>query len=120
MVSNLAIFFGFTVQKSNILTILELRNTIYATSLELDHLSLAFLFSSQLEMFGSLDWDLMFPLASGALNPQDQLLGGLSLLPQDRLGLTAETLLLTVVPPSALGLLGLSRLLVLGHLELPM
>merc|ERR1719445_1884358 len=47
-------FLGFTVQKSNILTILELRNTIYATSLELNHLSLAFLFSSQLEMFGSL------------------------------------------------------------------
>merc|ERR1719445_1761191 len=53
-------FLGFTVQKSNILTILELRNTIYATSLELNHLSLAFLFSSQLEMFGSLDWDQMF------------------------------------------------------------
>ena len=53
-----AMFLGFTVQKSNILTILELRNTIYATSLELNHLSLALLFSSQLEMLGSLDWDL--------------------------------------------------------------
>ena len=53
-----AMFLGFTVQKSNILTILELRNTINATSLELNHLSLALLFSSQLEMFGSLDWDL--------------------------------------------------------------
>ena len=41
---------------------------------------------------------LMFPLASGALNPQDQLLGGLGLLPQDGLGLTAEPLLFTVVP----------------------
>ena len=40
----------------------------------------------------------MFPLASGALDPQDQLLGGLGLLPQDGLGLTAEPLLLTVVP----------------------
>ncbi len=30
--------------------------------------------------------------------PEDQLLGGLGLLPQDRLGLTAEALLLPIVP----------------------
>ncbi len=30
--------------------------------------------------------------------PEDQLLGGLGLLPQDRLGLTAEALLLAIVP----------------------
>merc|ERR1719442_40887 len=94
-----------------------MRDTIRETRLELNHLALALLLSSQLKMFGSLDWNLMFPLASGALDPKDQLLGGLGLLPQDGLRLTTEPLLLTVVPPSALSLLGLSRLLVLGHLE---
>jgi len=49
-------------------------------------------------MFGSLDGDLVLPLACRALEPQDQLLGGLCLLPQDGLGLTSETLLLTIVP----------------------
>ena len=84
------------------------------TGLELDHLSLALLLSSQLEMFGSLDGDLVLPLACRALEAQDQLLGGLCL----GLGLTSETLLLTIVPTPTLGLLGLSGLLVLGHLEL--
>ena len=41
---------------------------------------------------------LVLPLALGALQPEDQLLGGLSLLPQNGLGLTSEPLLLTVVP----------------------
>merc|ERR1719266_2197418 len=86
--------------------------------LELDHLSLPLLLSSQLEMFGPLDGHLVLPLADGALHPEHQLLGGLRLLPQDGLGLTSKALLLAVVPPSALGLLGLSGFLVLGHLEL--
>merc|ERR1719334_3106998 len=55
---------------------------------------------------------------TGALDPEDQLLGGLGLPPQDGLGLTAEALLLAIVPPSALSLLTLGRLLVLGDLEL--
>merc|ERR1719471_31770 len=87
-------------------------------SLELDHLSLALLLSSQLEMLGSLDGTLVLPLALSALQPQDQLLGGLGLLSQDGLGLTSESLLLTVVPAPALGLLRLGGLLVLGHLHL--
>ena len=41
---------------------------------------------------------LALPLALGALDPEDQLLGGLSLPPQDGLGLTSETGLLTIVP----------------------
>merc|ERR1719461_1290022 len=86
--------------------------------LELDHLALALLLSSQLEVLGSLDGALVLPLALGALQPEHQLLGGLGLLPQDGLGLASEALLLTVVPASALGLLGLSGLLVLRHLEL--
>ena len=39
------------------------------------------------------------------------------LLPEDGLGLPSESLLLPVVPPPALGHLGLGALLVLGHLE---
>ena len=42
--------------------------------------------------------DLVLPLALSALQPQDQLLGGLGLLPQDGLGLTTESLLLAIVP----------------------
>ena len=41
---------------------------------------------------------LVLPLAGGALNPEHQLLGGLGFLPQDRLRLTAKTLLLPVIP----------------------
>ena len=69
-------------------------------------------------MLGPLDGDLMLPLALGALDPQDQLLGGLCLLPQDGLGLTAETLLFPVVPPPSLGLLRLGRFLVLSYLNI--
>merc|ERR1719517_87319 len=86
--------------------------------LELDHLSLPLLLSSQLEVFGSLDGHLVLPLADRALHPEHQLLGGLRLLPQNGLGLTSKALLLSVVPSPSLGLLGLSRFLVLGHLEL--
>jgi len=86
--------------------------------LELDHLTLPLLFTSQLEVLGPLDGHLVLPLADRALHPEHQLLGGLCLLPQDRLGLTSKALLLAIVPPSALGLLGLGRFLVLGHLEL--
>merc|ERR1739838_1189786 len=53
--------------------------------LELDHLSLPLLLSSQLEVFGPLDGHLVLPLADRALHPEDQLLGGLGLLPQNRL-----------------------------------
>jgi len=86
--------------------------------LELDHLSLPLLLTSQLEVLGPLDGALVLPLADGALHPEDQLLGGLGLPSQDGLGLTAEALLLAVVPSSALGSLTLSRLLVLGDLHL--
>ena len=41
---------------------------------------------------------LVLPLADRALHPEHQLLGGLSLLPQNRLGLTSKTLLLAIVP----------------------
>ena len=66
--------------------------------LELDHLSLPLLLSAKLKVLGPLDGHLVLPLAHRALHPEHQLLGGLSLLPQDRLGLTSKTLLLAVVP----------------------
>ena len=40
---------------------------------------------------------LVFPLALSALELEDKLLGGLGLLPQDRFGLTSESLLLAVI-----------------------
>jgi len=107
--------------------------------LELYHLSLAFLLSAELEVFGPLDGALVLPLAARTLHPQHQLLRGLGLLPQDGFGLTSKTLLLSVVPrlgqvippfrllldiyrcalpASPLGLLGLGGLLVLRHLHL--
>ena len=66
--------------------------------LELDHLSLPLLLSSELKVLGPLDGHLVLPLAHRALHPQDQLLRGLGLLPQDRLRLTSKTLLLAIVP----------------------
>ena len=41
---------------------------------------------------------LVLPLALSALELEDQLLGGLGLLPQDRLGLTSKSLLLAIIP----------------------
>ena len=81
-------------------------------ALELNHLSLAFPLSSQLKVLGSLDGCLnskiinlisllshylVFPLALGALKLEDQLLGGLSLLPQNGLRLAPESLLFSVI-----------------------
>jgi len=83
------------------------KNTAAEFDLELDHLSLPPLVTSQLEVLGPLDWALPLSLALQALKTKDQLLGGLGLLPEDGLGLTSETLLLPVVTPPALGELGL-------------
>ena len=89
-------------------------------NLELDHLPLPLLVSSQLEVLGPLDGHLETVLARATLQTKDQLLGSLGLLTQNRLGLTTETLLFSVVTPFALGEDGLLGLLVLGHLELLM
>merc|ERR1719432_627670 len=83
----------------------------------LDHNSLPLLLTTQLEVLGSLDSNLVLPLALGALNLEDQLLGGLGLTPQDGLGLTSKSSLLSIVPPSTLGHFALSRFLVLGNLH---
>ena len=47
--------------------------------LELDHLSLPLLVSSQLEVLGPLEGDLHTPLALEALETEHDLLGGLCL-----------------------------------------
>ena len=66
--------------------------------LELDHLTLPLLLAAKLEVLGPLDGHLVLPLADRALHPEHQLLGGLSLLPQDRLRLTPKALLLAIIP----------------------
>lgn len=48
-------------------------------------------------MLASLQRKLLLGLALRALQTQDNLLGGLGLFTEDRLGLTTETLLLSVV-----------------------
>merc|ERR1719378_1535753 len=56
--------------------------------LELEHLSLLLL-ASELEMLATLDGHLVLALAIGALQTEDDLLGGLGLLSEDGLGLTS-------------------------------
>lgn len=52
---------------------------VLVDGLELDHLSLALLVTSQLEMLATLDGCLLAELAFGALHTQHNLLGGLGL-----------------------------------------
>ena len=54
-------------------------------------------------MLASLESELLLGLAGSALQTQDDLLGGLGLLVEDRLGLTTVTGLLTVVTTLTLG-----------------
>ena len=54
-------------------------------------------------MLASLQRKLLLGLALRALQTQDNLLGGLGLFTEDRLGLTTETLLLSVVTTLTLG-----------------
>jgi hypothetical protein len=57
----------------------------------------------QLEVLASLQSQLSLGLADGALQSQDDLLGGLGLLVEDWLGLTSVTGLLSVVTTLTLG-----------------
>ena len=86
------------------------------TGLELDHLSLALLVASQLEVLAALQGSLLAVLALCALHTQHNLLGGLGLLPEDGLSLATESLLLAVVTTTTLGGAALLGLFVLGHL----
>ena len=57
----------------------------------------------ELEVLATLEGELSLGLAVGALKSQDDLLGGLSLLVEDWLGLTTITRLLSVVTTLSLG-----------------
>lgn len=74
-----------------------------------------FLFA-QFEVLRPLDAQLLLGLALLALEAQRNLLGGLGLLVEHRLGLAAETHLLLVVSPLPLGEVGRLARLVLRHL----
>lgn len=69
-------------------------------------------------MLGTLKGELSLALALDALKTQHNLLGGLSLLVEDRPGLTTVTSLLTVVSSLTLGIERCLTSLVLGHLVL--
>lgn len=57
----------------------------------------------QLEVLASLQGELCLGLAGCAFQPEDDLLGGLGLLPEHRLGLTTITALLSIVTTLTLG-----------------
>lgn len=57
----------------------------------------------KLEVLAALEGELGLGLADGALQSQDDLLGGLGLLVEDGLGLTTVTALLTVITTLSLG-----------------
>lgn len=74
----------------------------YIIQLELNHLPLPLLVSSQLKVLASLQSNLGTELAVGAFQPQDDLLGSLGLLSEDRLGLAAISLLFPVITTPSL------------------
>lgn len=115
-----------------------------AQNLELDHLSLAFLVTTQFEMFASLQWCLLAVFALSAFHTKYNLFGCLGLcaknnpiisplnffmhnlwifctqknaylLPEDGLGLTTKTLLFAIVTTTSLGCSTFLRLFVLCH-----
>lgn len=80
--------------------------------------TLGLLVTTQLEVLATLQSELLLGLAGSALKTQDDLLGGLSLLVEDGLGLTTVTALLAVVTTLTLGEQGGLASLVLGDLVL--
>jgi hypothetical protein len=80
--------------------------------------TLGLLVTTQLEVLATLQSELLLGLAGSALKTQDDLLGGLGLLVEDRLGLTTVTTLLPVVTTLTLGEQGGLASLVLGDLVL--
>lgn len=88
--------------------------------MHLEHQSrtLRLLVTTQLEVLASLQGQLQLGLALDALQPQDDLLGGLGLLVEDGLGLTTITALLPVITSLTLGEQGGLASLVLGDLVL--
>lgn len=81
-------------------------------------MTLLLLVTTQLEVLASLQGQLSLGLAHNTLQSQDNLLGGLSLLVKNGLGLTTETRLLTVVSSLTLSEQGSLTSLVLSNLVL--
>merc|ERR1712168_1486070 len=86
------------------------------SGLELDHLSLPLLVSSQLEVLTPLDWELLTEFAVGAFHPQYNLLSRLGLLVENRFCLSSISTLFPVVTPLTLCVEGGFACLVLRHL----
>jgi hypothetical protein len=66
-------------------------------------------------MFAPFQSDMIFTLAFGAFQSQDDFLGGLGFLSENGLGLTAVTLLFPIVTTTTLSHLPLFALFVLRH-----
>lgn len=96
----------------------KVQNNPTGQRLELQGLALLLLVTTQLKVLTSLQSQLGLGLADNTLQSQDNLLGGLSLLVEDWLGLTTVTALLTVVSSLTLGKQGSLTSLVLGDLVL--
>lgn len=91
---------------------------LHKDGLELESLSLLLLITTKFEVLASLQCELELSLALGAFETENDLLGGLSLLVENLLGLTTVTSLLTVVSSLTLGIEGSLTGLVLGDLVL--
>jgi hypothetical protein len=91
---------------------------LHKDGLELESLSLLLLITTKFEVLASLQCELELGLALGAFETENDLLGGLSLLVENLLGLTTITTLLTVVSSLTLGVEGSLTGLVLGDLVL--
>lgn len=91
---------------------------LHKDGLELESLSLLLLITTKFEVLASLQCELELSLALGAFETENDLLGGLSLLVENLLGLTTITSLLTVVSSLTLGIEGSLTGLVLGDLVL--
>lgn len=87
-----------------------------STSLEDKGGVLLLLVTTKLEVLATLEGDVRSVLALGALETENDLLGGLGLLVEDGLGLTTVTLLLPVVTALTLSIERSLTSLVLGDL----
>lgn len=85
---------------------------------ELQSLTLLLLFTTQFEVLTSLQGQLSLGLTGNTFQSQNNLLGSLSFLVENRLGLTTETRLLTVITSLTLSEQGSLTSLVLGNLVL--
>lgn len=111
----------FSTLHSTSVSIILLCVTVYNNIiilLELQSLALLLLVTTQLEVLTSLQRQLSLGLADNTLQSQDDLLGGLSLLVENWLGLTTETGLLSVISSLTLSEQGSLTSLVLGNLVL--